>query len=105
MFVLDAMFFPYHCRLRIHHIDMWSLDVEGAELLVLEAFDFKRVTINVIVVEVDCNNNARDAAIESLLVKNGFSKLFHQHCKNAYFVSKRFLPFISSADAAIGRNV
>lgn len=81
---------------------MWSLDVEGAELLVLEAFDFKSVTVNVVVVEANCKNEARNPDIESLLVRNGFVKLFHQQCRNAYFVNKQYLPFVSSAKAAEG---
>jgi hypothetical protein len=32
-------------------VDLWSLDVEGAELAVLSTFDFKKVTVNVWIVE------------------------------------------------------
>lgn len=35
----------------MHHIDMLSLDVEGHEYKVLEGIDWKRTTINVIVIE------------------------------------------------------
>ena len=34
-------------KLGITHIDFWSLDVESAELLVLETFDWRAVTVDV----------------------------------------------------------
>jgi FkbM family methyltransferase len=41
----------YLDALKIRHIDFWSLDVEGAELKVLETVDFDRTNIDVIIVE------------------------------------------------------
>ena len=40
------------CRFGIESIDLWSLDVEGAELEVLETVDFSRLRVNAMVVEV-----------------------------------------------------
>jgi len=43
----------YLAALDIKHIDFFSLDVEGAELLVLKQFDFDAVTVDVFMVESD----------------------------------------------------
>ena len=41
----------YLDKLGFHHIDFWSLDVEGSELKVLETVDFDRTHVDVIIVE------------------------------------------------------
>jgi FkbM family methyltransferase len=41
----------YLDALGIHHIDFWSLDVEGSELKVLQTINFHRTNIDVIIVE------------------------------------------------------
>lgn len=41
----------YLDALGIHHIDFWSLDVEGSELKVLQTINFHRTNIDVIMVE------------------------------------------------------
>lgn len=38
------------CRLGIDTIDLFSLDVEGAELAVLQSLDFSRLRVNTLVV-------------------------------------------------------
>jgi hypothetical protein len=43
--------------LRLTFVDIWVLDVEGAELLVLKGTDFKSFHANVIVMECDGNRN------------------------------------------------
>ena len=43
----------YLDALSIHHIDFWSLDVEGEELHVLQTVDFERTHIEVIIAESD----------------------------------------------------
>jgi FkbM family methyltransferase len=52
----------------ITHVDFLSLDVEGHELEVLKTIDFSQVTIDVITVENDYN----DEAIRDILISNGF---------------------------------
>lgn len=50
-------------------IDFISLDVEGAELPILEAIDFDKYKIHVI----DCENNYEDPAIRDLLRLKGYN--------------------------------
>eukprot|EP00520_Triparma_pacifica_P020062 CAMPEP_0118645420 /NCGR_PEP_ID=MMETSP0785-20121206/7496_1 /TAXON_ID=91992 /ORGANISM="Bolidomonas pacifica, Strain CCMP 1866" /LENGTH=138 /DNA_ID=CAMNT_0006537311 /DNA_START=816 /DNA_END=1232 /DNA_ORIENTATION=- len=51
----------YLAALGISHIDFFSLDVEGAELLVIRQFDFSAVTVDVLMVE---SNNVYHKAEE-----------------------------------------
>jgi len=53
-------------------IDLFSLDVEGAEYLVLQTIDFNVTNIRVIVVENDGNDKIKDQAVRDLLLKVGF---------------------------------
>ncbi len=66
----------YLQALDIVHIDFFSLDVEGAELLVLQNFDFKAVTIDVIIVECQNANHKADdeknLAVRQILQDAGF---------------------------------
>ncbi len=41
------------CRFGVDTIDLWTLDVEGGELSVLETVDFERLRVGVLVVETD----------------------------------------------------
>jgi FkbM family methyltransferase len=52
----------------IFHVNFFSLDVEGAELLVLKTIDFERITIDVITVEINEHVNE----IIALLKEKGF---------------------------------
>lgn len=67
----------FECRFGVSHVHFWSLDVEGAELAVLQAFDFDRVAVDVIVVETDGHNKTKDAAVGSILARNGFIAVEH----------------------------
>lgn len=53
-------------------INLFSLDVEGAELLVLETIDFHVTNIQVLMVEMDGTNAIKDTAIRQLLRRHGF---------------------------------
>lgn len=53
-------------------IDLFSLDVEGAELFVLNTINFDIVNIRVIVVENDGNSKEKDEAVRVLLKEKGF---------------------------------
>ena len=50
-----------------------SLDVEGAELKVVETFD--PATFSVIMVEMDSSNRTKDAAVHSRLLAAGLKQL------------------------------
>ena len=53
------------------HIDFWSLDVEGAELQVLQGVDWDRVSVGMIMIEA---MQATDKRAEELLVNQGFGR-------------------------------
>ena len=56
-------------------IDLFSLDVEGAELAVLETLDFSNTNIRVLVVELDQSNMAKDEGVRRLILSQGFESL------------------------------
>lgn len=44
---------PIERRFGVDTIDLWTLDVEGGELSVLQTVDFERLRVGVLVVETD----------------------------------------------------
>ncbi|GMH62205.1 hypothetical protein TrRE_jg5066 [Triparma retinervis] len=66
----------YLAALGISHIDFFSLDVEGAELLVLRQFDFSAVTVDVVIVESSNVYHKADEGdnleIRRIMGENGF---------------------------------
>jgi len=55
------------------HIDLWVLDVEGAELSVLQTVDLSAVHIDVIVVELDGSNEVKDDKVIAHLTSKGYA--------------------------------
>jgi FkbM family methyltransferase len=53
-------------------IDLFSLDVEGAELKVLKTLDFSVTNIRVILVELDGSNKEKDDEVRSIILSHGF---------------------------------
>jgi len=81
-------------KLGITHIDLWSLDVEGAELQVLETVDWKAVSVDVIVVEAPGYDEAKDQAVIDLLLSQGF--IHDQKITwDNWFHHKSFTPSVS----------
>lgn len=56
------------------HIDLLSLDVEGAELVVLETIDFQRVHFSVLLIEAAETKEANQG-VDDYLQQHGFRKL------------------------------
>eukprot|EP00908_Phaeocystis_cordata_P002863 Transcript_13107.p1 GENE.Transcript_13107~~Transcript_13107.p1 ORF type:complete len:1268 (-),score=81.37 Transcript_13107:143-3946(-) len=56
----------------IHHVDFFSLDVEGAELVVLNTIDWSAVSFDVIMVELDGKNYTKDEQVRAVLRSQGF---------------------------------
>ena len=63
----------------IAHVDFFSLDVEGAELTVVNTIDFRRVTIDTFVVELDGHDKGKDARVAYVLGREGYAR-----CKVVY---------------------
>ena len=85
-------------------IDLWSLDVEGAELEVLRTVDFRRLVVKAIVVETDCHNRIQSAKIIDLIMNAGFQLVHSQECRNSFFVNKKFLPFLRSFNSSAAHD-
>ena len=58
-------------HLGVQHINLFFLDVEGAELMVLQSLDFSAVTFDVIAVEQDGSNADKDQGVIDILQRNG----------------------------------
>ena len=56
----------------ITHVNLWILDVEGAESSVLAGFDFDAVRVDVVGIELDGTNLEKDEASRAVLRRNGF---------------------------------
>ena len=67
----------------VAHVDYFSLDVEGAELIVLQTIDWSAVTFGVLMVELDGKAPTKDADVRRLLRKCGFrySGVTGSHCR------------------------
>jgi FkbM family methyltransferase len=70
----------------ISHVNFWVLDVEGAELEVLQATDFERVTFDVIAMENLGLDMEKDRVTVSFLVNKGYV-VYAKVSRNVWFVS------------------
>jgi len=70
------------------YIDLLSIDVEGAELVVLKTFDFK-IPVYVIVIELDESNPEKDSECRKLLQDNGFT-FKKRFCINEFWVNESY---------------
>ncbi len=69
----------------IANIDYLSIDIEGAELSVLESIDFERFHFSIIGVE----NNYQDYRIPKLLTSHGF--VFHSIVGDEFYINRKLL--------------
>ena len=75
----------------IKHIDLWILDTEGAEFEVLQTVDFSKIEIDVIAIEADGRDVAKDNAVRQHLLSNGY-RLDASESSNDWFVRNGFQP-------------
>ena len=59
-------------ELHIPQVDVWILDVEGAELSVLQGTNFDDLFVKVVVMECDMTDLTRDREKQDILEKNRF---------------------------------
>merc|ERR1712216_722687 len=57
----------------LKHIDLFSIDVEGSEAKLVTSIDFTKVSIHVIVIEMDHSSNVDQEIVASELTKAGFT--------------------------------
>ncbi len=74
----------------IAHVDLWVLDVEGAELEVLRAVDFAAVSFGAVVLETDGLDAAKDREAVAVLEAAGYVSLGLVE-RNTWVVSKEVL--------------
>ena len=76
-------------KLGLTHINLWILDVEGAELLALRSVQWDKVSFDVIAVEADGTNPQKDDAVQKLLISHGYQ--FHSSAlRSFWFVRNGF---------------
>jgi FkbM family methyltransferase len=114
--ILDQVLGPKN-----HYFDFWSLDVEGAELSVLQGVDFDKVGFGMIVVESHHNTPlaAMDEEIIKLLNENGYRLITdrEKHCnqetmlsnkgpgRDNWFINEDFGKIYAAYDADQRRNL
>lgn len=57
----------------VDHVDFFSLDVEGAEFIVMQTIDWSAVTFGVVMVELDGKAPSKDIAVRKMLRANGYA--------------------------------
>jgi hypothetical protein len=89
-------------HLEVKDIDVWVLDTEGAELSVLQGFDFSAVNVKVVIMECDGHDHLQDQRKMQYLQEHGYScgVVSHPTCLCRH---QDFLP--SVGPAAVGRGM
>jgi len=72
----------------IKYIDLLSIDVEGAELIVLKTFDFN-IPVYVIVIELDNHTPEKDQECRHILQTNGFT-FKKRFCINEFWINESY---------------
>ena len=56
------------------HVDFFSLDVEGAELVVVRTLDFEKTTVDTFCIELDNHDPQKNRQVEHLLKDKGYTR-------------------------------
>jgi hypothetical protein len=84
---LDNLLLKYAPHISV--FDFLSLDVEGAELSVLESINYDRVQFGIVLVEADENNQMKNFAMRKFLESKGYTFLF-DYARSYWFVNDNF---------------
>jgi hypothetical protein len=95
--------------LHVRHVDFWSLDVEGSELVALKTVDWKAVTIDVVLIELDGTNLPRDTNVRTFMRNRGYSECVQPSgrtvaSRSGLFVHKRRADYQARCDAHPSEN-
>jgi len=75
----------------VKHVDFFSLDVEGAELMVLETMDFTKITIDVMIIETDQHAPEKNWLVQTFMRNVGMPECTaHPVERSMLFVRKEF---------------
>ena len=77
------------------YFDFYSLDVEGAELTVLQSIDFDKVGFGIIFLEASGHNERKNLAVKSLLTSNGYVFMMNEK-RSDWFMNKDFVNIYKS---------
>lgn len=77
-------------NLALTRIDLWILDVEGAEEQILRGVDFNKLNIQTIVMEMDGTDPVKDANKLSILNNNGYTCI--KSTADVFCTHKNFKP-------------
>jgi FkbM family methyltransferase len=84
---LDNLLLKYAPYISV--FDFLSLDVEGAELSVLESINYDRVQFGIVFVEADEHNQMKNFAMRKFLESKGYTFLF-DYARSYWFVNDNF---------------
>jgi FkbM family methyltransferase len=79
----------FHSISEHFYADFLSLDVEGAELDVLESIDFDKTAFGIILIEADTGNITKNVAVREFLVARGYAFLYWYQ-RSDWFINDRF---------------
>ena len=79
------------------YADIFSLDVEGAELDVLESIDFNHAAFGMILIEADTSNISKNVEVREFLVDKGYTYLYWFQ-RSDWFIHERFRDIYQSSD-------
>lgn len=81
---------------RVTHIDYFSLDVEGAEAVVMQTLDWSRLSMHVVQVEQSKDSIAKNGKVRAMLQTRGFVHVYTHwywagHLGDEFFVNGTYL--------------
>jgi FkbM family methyltransferase len=84
---LDNLLLKYAPYISV--FDFLSLDVEGAELSVLESINYDRVQFGIVLIEADEYNQMKNFAMRKFLESKGYTFLF-DYARSYWFINNNF---------------
>ena len=91
--------------LELKRIDLWILDVEGAELAVLESVDWNKISISTIIMEADESSPEKNQKKLDVLTRNGFTCRMSISNADELCTHKSFIPSSKATFVSENRTV
>lgn len=94
---MSCVTMPYLLQLLgITHLDIWVLDVEGAELPVLKAMEevWEKITIDIVLLETMHRTDRSGEADLTIQIMNKYGYACHEYMSNVVCVHERFEPSV-----------
>lgn len=79
------------------HVDLFVLDVEGAELPVLDTFDWQNTTFSVL--QIETNKIKNHVLLNQDMLNRGYEKLYSIEADTIYVPTKEKSRFPNSSEA------